>query len=269
MGSYVLAVWRCRYFWLSLVRMDLRTRYRRSILGIGWSLLHPIAMTAILCAAFHSIFDQPVRTFAPYVLTGMACWNYICSVTMTGCSCFLTGETYIRQYPAPLAIYPLRTVLGGTIHFLISLGVVLALAFYCRATGPVIEGQEIYNPWVLLTLLPAMLLLFLATWSLALLAGFSNVLFQDTQHLSEIGFQILFYLTPVIYTPAWLSSHSLGRVMDFNPISAFLHLFRDPILYGHVPDAATYRVALATVALLLGTALLMLNRLQKRLIFYL
>ena len=48
MGSYLAAVWRCRYFWLSLVKMDLRTRYRRSVLGMGWSLLQPIAIAVIL-----------------------------------------------------------------------------------------------------------------------------------------------------------------------------------------------------------------------------
>src|SRR5262249_18391644 len=56
MQAYLGAIWRCRYFWLSLVRMDLRHRYRGSVLGLGWSLLHPIAMTAILCTVFHHLF---------------------------------------------------------------------------------------------------------------------------------------------------------------------------------------------------------------------
>ena len=64
MGKYLLAIWQCRYFWLSLVRMDLRTRYRRSFLGIGWSLLHPIAMTAIICLVFCRLFHLPVAEMA-------------------------------------------------------------------------------------------------------------------------------------------------------------------------------------------------------------
>ena len=59
MGNYVHSVWNCRFFWMSLVMMDLRTRYRRSILGMGWSLLHPIAMTATICAVFHHIWGPP------------------------------------------------------------------------------------------------------------------------------------------------------------------------------------------------------------------
>ena len=58
MYVYVRSVWECRYFWMSLVRMDLRSRYRGSVLGMGWSLLNPIFMSAILCIAFCAIFKQ-------------------------------------------------------------------------------------------------------------------------------------------------------------------------------------------------------------------
>src|SRR5439155_8888745 len=78
MLSYAGKIWSCRYFWLSLVLIDLRMRYRRSVLGLGWSLVRPILMTMILCAVFRRLFmRQDVWTFAPYVLAGLACWDYI------------------------------------------------------------------------------------------------------------------------------------------------------------------------------------------------
>ena len=61
MVGYIGAMWRCRYFWLSLVKIDLRTRYRRSVIGLGWSLLRPISMTIILCAVFRRIFNIPAN----------------------------------------------------------------------------------------------------------------------------------------------------------------------------------------------------------------
>src|SRR5437868_11772355 len=111
--------------------MDLRTRYRRSVLGMGWSLLHPIAMTAILCIVFSQLFNEKWYNFAPFLMAGLACWNYILGVTQQGCQCFLQGESYIRQYPAPMAIYPLRTALGTMVHFFIALAVVLVLTRIC------------------------------------------------------------------------------------------------------------------------------------------
>src|SRR5277367_1000171 len=128
MVSYVRAVWKCRYFWLSLVRMDLRTRYRGSVLGLGWSLLQPLAMTAILCTVFHGLFDQDIKFFMPYLMAGLAFWSFLVSVTVGGCQCFHQGQAYIRQFPAPMAIYPLRTVLGSAFHLVVALLLAIALA---------------------------------------------------------------------------------------------------------------------------------------------
>src|SRR5579884_2135972 len=106
MGSYLASIWRCRYFWLSLVRVDLRARYRRSVLGLGWSLLHPIAMTVILCVVFQRIFQTSTEKYAPYLMAGLAFWNFFQTSTQMGCQCFYQAEPYIRQYPSPLAIFP-------------------------------------------------------------------------------------------------------------------------------------------------------------------
>ncbi len=65
MTGYFSEIWRLRHFWLALVRIDLRKRYRRSIIGIGWSLLQPIAMTIVLCVVFSQLFNMSVRTMRP------------------------------------------------------------------------------------------------------------------------------------------------------------------------------------------------------------
>ena len=258
MSKYLRAIWQCRYFWLSLVRMDLRTRYRRSVLGLGWSLLHPIAMTAILCLVFAGLFGANIHDYVPSVLAGLACWNYILFVTLQGCQCFYQGEMYIRQFPAPMAIFPLRTALGGTIHFLIALGVVVVVAGFFIGS---------LNPLALLSLIPSILLLFVFVWSLAVLAGFANVFFNDTQHLSEICFQILFYATPIIYKPAWLEEKHLGWLIRLNPINAFLQLIREPILDGRLPALSSYAWAGGIVLASTAVAAIILGKLQRKLIF--
>ena len=262
MINYLKDIWNCRYFWLSLVRMDLRTRYRRSVLGIGWSLLNPIAMTIILTTVFHEFFHQPIKEYALYLITGLATWQYVLNVSLHGCQCFFLGEQYIRQYPAPLAIYPLRTALGGTVHFIMALTVVVFMAAYFNDGFP--------GPEQFLSLIPSIILLFLLGWSLAVLTGSFNVMFQDTQHLAEVGFQILFYATPIMYRmDQFKSSPRLVQLMSYNPLVAFLDMIRDPLLNNHPPSLATYGTALLTVTILSSAASMMLFRQQKRLIFYL
>ncbi|HEY7156699.1 MAG TPA: ABC transporter permease [Gemmataceae bacterium] len=137
MTVYVGAIWKCRFFWLSLVKMDLASRYRGSVLGICWSLLHPIAMTAILCVVFKYAFKMPnMRTYAPLLFTGLTFWGFFSSVLVQGCGCFFHGESYIRQFPAPMAIYPLRTVLGSAFHFAIGLLLAIGIALLAGPAEP-------------------------------------------------------------------------------------------------------------------------------------
>jgi ABC-type polysaccharide/polyol phosphate export permease len=261
MVRYLQAIWRCRYFWLSLVKMDLRTRYRRSVLGLGWSLLQPIAMTVIICLVFQHLMEPEggVIEYAPYLLAGLATWNYILCSTLQGCQCFFLGEAYIRQHPAPLAIYPLRTALAGMIHFLIALAVVVLMVWALK--------REFANVLVLWTLVPNLCLLFLFAWSLAILAGFANVYFQDTQHLAEVGFQVLFYISPILYKATLLERAGLGWLAHCNPLAAMLDLIRQPVVYGNVPTLQSTTLAAATVLVLAGGAVLTLARCQKTLIF--
>lgn len=260
MGDYVRAIWKCRYFWLSLVKMDLRTRYRRSILGMGWSLLHPIAMTLTICVVFYQIFRMDMWHFAPYLLAGLACWNYILATTLQGCQCLFQGESYIRQYPAPMAIYPLRTTLGATVHFLLALFMVLVLMLFVkRSAFP-------FAP--LISLAPSLLLLFILCWSLAVLAAFANVFFQDTQHIFQVGFQIYFYLTPIMYEPSMIQNNRMAWILACNPIVPFLNLLRDPLVEGKMPEPTMYLAAGVIVSLVTAAAILVLARFQRKVIFY-
>ncbi len=223
MISYFGAIWKCRHFWLSLVRLDLRTRYRRSVLGLGWSLMHPICMTAILCVVFHKLLGMDIIDYAPHLLGGLAVWNYIVGSASQGCASFFQGESYIRQCPMPLAIFPLRTVLGATFHMLIQLGVVIVFV-----AGLGIAGLREFHWLPLLHLIPALAMLFVFCWSMAIIAGLTNVYFQDTQHLTEIGFQMLYFATPIMFKAKLLEEHGLGWVVEYNPIVVFLRLIRDP-----------------------------------------
>jgi ABC-type polysaccharide/polyol phosphate export permease len=260
MGTYLHAIWRCRYFWLSLVRVDLRTRYRRSVLGLGWSLLQPLAMTALFCLILRPLLmpEQPLGYCVLFFLTGLAVWNYVVQVAVQGCQSLFRGEAYIRQYPAPLAIYPLRTALNFGVHFLLVLGLVVTLGCLWQGGVPVLP---------LLSLLPTLVFLLLLGWSVAVLTGFANVYYQDAQHLCEVGFQILFYGTPILYEAELLRDRGLGWLLFVNPLVPLFDLVREPLLLGRVPSALTFAWAGAVVVVVLAAACATLVCLQRRVIF--
>ncbi len=264
MTGYLSAIWRLRYFWLSLVRNDLRNRYRRSIIGIGWSLVHPIAMTVVLCAVMCPLLSLSVRDFAPSLLVGLTFWGFVNASVMDGCQSFFKGESYLRQQPAPLAIYPLRTVLGAGFHFLLGLGVAVVFV-------GVVHGFE--RPLALLSLVPTLALLFVIGWSLATCMGVANVMFQDSQHLIEVVMQIMFYVTPIIWPPRRLlerlHNSNAEWVMNLNPFAVLLDMIRKPILEGQAPPLLSVALGAIIGLAAVGAAALLLRRFEQRMIFYL
>ena len=133
-------------------------------------------------------------------------------------------------------------MLGTAIHRLAALVVVLMFTWGIQGFG---------NLPALASLVPTLALLLLLGWSLALCCGLTNVIFQDTQHLVEVLFQILFYLTPVMYPAKMLAERQMEWLVQFNPLAAFLELLRAPILDGQLPSWSAYATALALVTTLM------------------
>jgi lipopolysaccharide transport system permease protein len=223
-GDYVQRVFKLRYFWGSLVRNDLRTRYRHSFLGIAWSLARPIGMTAVLAVVFTNAFNVESRIFVPYLAIGITLWQFLFESMVVGCSAFKVGAAYIRQQPVPLAIFPLRTVLGSAIHATIAFAVGLTLTTYYVGFPSML---------VIASIVPGLIILFLLGIALATLLGIMHTHFPDTQHLLEIVLQALFYLTPVMYFPEIFAGRGrMTLLVGWNPLTSVLGLIRGPLVYG-------------------------------------
>ena len=111
-NAYLTAIWACRHFWLHLTAADLRSRWRGSYLGIFWSIIQPIALTALISIVFSRVFGSEIDEYAPYILSGVVGWDFLSSSFTGGSLTYVQAAPYIGQRTLPLAIYPLRTVLG-------------------------------------------------------------------------------------------------------------------------------------------------------------
>ena len=258
--NYLRRIWTLRYFWLSLIRHDLQNRYRRSILGVGWSLMQPLMMTAVLCLVFHGMFEVDLWEYAPFVFVGLVFWAFISHAVQHGCRAFHNATTYIRQECAPMAIYPLRAVSVGGLQLLIAMSAVLPLAIWTSGTP---------LDWPLLSLPFAFALLLAIGWSLAVLAGVATVYFPDIEHLSPAALQVLFYATPIIYPAAALRNRGFDWVIDYNPLAACLELLRRPLLEAAWPSPVAVGVAALFAASLMLLASVVLARAERRLVFHL
>lgn len=268
MFRHLSAVWTARHFLLALVKLDLRLRYRRSALGVGWSLLHPIAMTVVFTVVFSQMFgDGNPIGYAAYALAGLAVWNFLREAATAGSKSLLANEAYIRQSPLPYTVYTLRTVLGQAIHSSLALAVVVAVLAIWKGDAGVFVGLGLALPGVVLAVV--------AAWAVATIGAFVTAFFHDTAHLMEVAAQIGFFLTPIMYRRSLLDDRGLGWVVDINPANVYLAVTRDPLLAG-VPPAGglaqlgqAYAAALVLTAGLAALAVGVVSWLHKKVIFHL
>jgi lipopolysaccharide transport system permease protein len=253
-------IWALRYFCLALVKHDLKDRYRRSILGIAWSLIKPTGMTLVLTLVFTNVFQIDVREYAPFLFVGLIVWQFFTESMLQGCNSFHLGGTYLRVRPVPIAIFPLRVVLNAGTHALIGLMAAILI---------VLGLQGIAHPWALLSLIPA-LILAVTAWSLAAICGILFTIFSDAQQIAEISLQALFYATPVIYTEETLHKTGwLAWLVTCNPFASMLDLIRQPLLHGQPPSPTCILIALTFMSASACVAWWSLRRIEKNLVLWL
>jgi ABC-type polysaccharide/polyol phosphate export permease len=261
MIQHLTAIWKFRHFLLALVRLDLRLRYRRSIIGVGWSLLNPIAMTVVFAIVFGTLLGGGDKgRYVPHLIIGMAVWGFLRESTISGCRALISNESYIRQSPLPYGLYPLRIVLGQAIHSFIALAVAIAVTIAYRPD---------FNPAAFVYILPGLILAFVTAWAAATIFAFINVYFQDTQHLMEVGAQIVFYMSPIIYYPQNLESNGMAWLLTVNPVHLFLELIRAPLMSGEPPEVEFLLYGTGFTAIMIGLAVGTTAWLQKRVVFHL
>ena len=299
-------IWKFRYFWLSLVKMDLMARYRKSVLGIFWSLLHPVAMTAIYCVVFTKLMAASWDSYAKYLMAGIAVYGFLKDCATGGCTALTRHEGYIRQTPLPYPVYSLRVMLSNAVHFLITLLVVVVLVAVLppvrldaakKPIGAGVTPREVVTgtapaeapppaaptpptgvlesvangDWAvfgrLWMVLPAVVLAMVCGWALATVTGFATVYFHDVSHLLELAAQFLFFVTPVMWYRHAVLSPEHRWLADYNPASAFIDLFRLPLVYAEWPEPTAVGVAVGFTVAMVAVAGVMVSRLSKRVIF--
>lgn len=257
--DYLRNVYSTRYFWYHLARSELRTKYRRSKLGMLWALLYPFALTLLLSLVMGSIFKSSTAHYIPFVFSGVITWDWLLSSIQAGCNAFVNNEIYIKQCKHPLIIYPLKHIIACSINFSIAF---IGLFIMILISHPT---HALFLPIVVLLALP---LMFLFIWPLAIISAFIGVVFRDFQQLILIMMQALWYVSPVFIQPQVFYSANLNFFVDQNPIYHFLSLIRAPLLKGEMPSAANYCYVIATALVFWAIAALLIKTKEKKVIFF-
>jgi len=214
------AGWRQRSLWGYLGWQDIKQRYRRSVLGPLWISISMGVIATAMGILYGALFGEPVQTFLPYVATGLLIWNFVNGCILEGSEVFIANEGLIRFLPAPISLHVYRLLWRQTLFFLHNLVIWLLL---------VIIFPQPLSATVLLAL-PAFALLVLNGLWLALLAGIIATRFRDIPPIIASLTQLLFFMTPIVWSYERLKSNPLAAYVELNPVMHFVEILRQPLL---------------------------------------
>ncbi len=232
-----------------LVARDIKLRYRRSILGMAWSLLNPLAELLVLTFVFTFILPVRVPNFIVFLYTGILSWTWFRSSLYKGTSVIVNNRELIRLPSFPIVILPVVATASNFIHFLLSLPI---LGVFIALSGVKINGTVVLLPFV-------MAVQFLFTISLIYFLAAIHVTFRDTQYLLGIALMLGFYLSPIFYQvknvpPQYLPFYNL------NPMVHIIESYRSILLFGSLPEVRNVAVLAAISLALLVIGLTIFRR---------
>jgi ABC-type polysaccharide/polyol phosphate export permease len=232
----LIALWRYRDLVVQLVRRDIVTRYKRSVLGVLWTLLNPLGTMVILTVVFSRAFAAG-RSYPAYVLAGLLAWHFFSHTTLAATRQLGASGVLIRRIYVPRTIFAVSVVGTGVLNLLLGL---IPLFGIMLVTGVPIRATVLFLPVSILALAAFTLGIGLAVSVLA-------VSFNDAAELYGILLPALLYLTPVIY-PRSILPATAHWLVDANPIHHLVSFFRTPLYEGRLPDPASGAFALGTAA---------------------
>lgn len=261
MKNYWMKIYRTRYFWTHLARCELKARFRRSKIGLLWSVFQPLFLTIIMAFVFSTIFKQPLGEYAVFILSGIVVWDLILASVVSGGNSILSAEQYIRQFNHPVTIYSLRSALLNIITFLIEM---VALGIW------VLVGYSENIPMGILTLPVTSVIFFVLSWELTTVAGYLNCKYRDYPQIMALVLQAIWYVSPVMFQKdIFMGNEMLTILYQLNPITHVLNLVREPFLYGKLPGFQDY-IFVSAIMIIFGFFAFWVNaKNEKKVIFYL
>ena len=201
-----------------LVNRELTLRYKRSVIGIGWTLLNPVLTSFVLWVVFSFVFASRLpgtQQYAPYLMAGILLNSFFSQGVNTSAEAISSNGPVLTKIHIPPQVFPISTALAGLINFFIGM---FPLAIVCF-----ISGQPV--AWTFPLVLIVGVCLALLTAGIGLTLSIMYIRFDDMRNIVNVLLMILMYFTPVFY-PISILSPKLQTIIQMNPLTSYLDIFR-------------------------------------------
>jgi len=224
-----LALIRYRDLIYQLVRRDIVARYKRSVLGIAWTMLNPLGTMLIMVVVFSQVF-QTAKNYPAYVLSGVIVWTMFSQSTSMAMSSMVWGSQLFHQIYVPRTSFVVSTILASMVNFVLSF---IPLGLIFLITGVPLRPSALLLPVF-------MVFLFSFSLGVALLLSTLAVFFPDIADFYPVLLTAWMYLSPIIMPLDFYRKILNGLLLYINPFYYIINLFRILVLDGFVPHLQTW-----------------------------
>jgi len=223
-----------RYLLGQLIRRDILTRYKRSVLGVAWTMLNPLGTMLILTVVFSNFFKSAIPHYPVYILSGLLAWNFFAQGTNAAISGLVWGGSLLKRIYIPSSVFGVSAIGTALVN--------LVLSVFPLVVVMLITGAPFY--WSMLFLPVSILLLTAFTLGFGLFISSLAVFFPDVAEMYQVLLTAWMYLTPIIYPESLISPAALPY-FKINPMYWMVKMFRVSIIEGRLPLWQEFWPALA------------------------
>lgn len=248
------------YLIKQLVSRDFKVKYKRSFLGVAWSLLNPVLMMCVMAIVFSNVFrlTVPGVNYLVYLLIGLTFFNYFSEATNLSMSSIVANFGLINKVYIPKYIFPLTKCLFVGINFLLTL---IPLYAVILLTGTGVNWYHLLLPY-------AFICLFMFTLGMGFLLSAVSVFLRDMFYLYGIIVSMWMYLTPVMYDLSMLNNPFFEFVLKFNPLYQYINFARYIVFRGFCPTLGMFAGCLVSSTIVLFVGALVFKRTQDKFVYY-
>lgn len=258
MISAISEIFRYRELVRCLVEKELKLRYKRSLLGMAWTMVNPFLMMVILTLVFSNIMRVHLPHFPVFILSALLPWNFLSQAVSGGAQSILFNESLIKKVYVPRAVFPISMVLSHLVNLLFALIPLFAIML--------ILGMPLRPS--LIAVVPATVALSFFVLGLALALSALTVFYRDITHLIEVGLTAWFYLTPIVY-PTELVPERFAWLFRLNPMLHLLAPFRDALYLGTFPPLRDLALLLSLSLVVFFVGLAVFRRREREFVIHL
>ena len=245
-----------------LVTKDFKLKYRRSFLGVAWSVLNPLLMMVVMSIVFSFLFNSGIENFPLYLIIGNITFSLMSDSTSAALTSIIDAAPLLKKVKVNRFVFPVQKVLFALVNFSFSLIAVALVMLWFR----------VMPTWHLLWLPVCLLLLMCFCIGIGLIIGSLSVFFRDIIHLWSVILTAWTYLTPIFWdfqmlfdrgAPAWVTG-----LVQANPMYSFLTFMRDIFLWQQSPEPAIIISCAVWAAIMLVIGIFVFRKTEHKFILY-